>query len=411
MWKPLTLLICAIPALADGPRWSSSRDVVLSCEAVGRVTKTSLWVSGDDGRRWTQSPHRFDGGRIHATLPADGRWSFYIVLENDAGASAGAPGDGSLPHATIVVDTAAPTFQILSARADRSTGVEGRPQVLLRTALVEENLGQRGIRAFYRTAGAETWRDGGAIEPARVGDQRELCWLAPLDAGDRLQLMIVVTDLAGNRASDVSDVIRLEPAEAVPASQCASQPTAASGPASQPARDPDPAISDLAGPPDIAALRRAEALRRRAQQNLLTGETGLALARFEEAIEADPSDAATYTQLGAALLRANRLDDARARFDAALKLSDGSVEAIEGLAQVAVGQQRFADARDLLRRIVEQSPDSAHTWLRLGDVEFKLGRRAEAIAAWRRAAATGGTTDIGEKAAARLKTFAEKPAN
>lgn len=409
MWKPLTLLICAIPALADGPRWSSSRDVVLSCEAVGPVTKTSLWMSSDDGRRWTQSPHRFDGGCIHATLPADGRWSFYIVLENDAGASAAPPADGSLPHATIVVDTAAPTFQILSARADRGTGVEGRAQILLRTALVEENLGQRAIRAFYRTAGAETWRDGGAIEPSRVGDQRELCWLAPSDAGDRLQLMIVVTDLAGNRASDVSDVIRLEQPATAPASQPAPQPAAASAPTSQPASAADPAISDLAGPPDLAALRRAEALRRRAQQNLLTGETGLALARFEEALAADPSDVTTYTQLGSALLRANRLDDARARFDAALKLSDRSVDAIEGLAQVAVGQERFADARDLLRRIVEQSPDSARTWLRLGDVEFKLGRRAEAIAAWQKAATTGKGTDTGEKAAMRLKTFAEKP--
>lgn len=405
MWKWLAVLTCAIPALAGGPRWSNTRELVLACDAAGPVEKTALWASRDDGRTWTTCAHRFSAGRIHASLPEDGWWSFYIVLENAAGASAPPPVAGSTPHVALIVDTAAPTFQILSARQGSLSGPDERPQVVLRTVLADDNLGPAAIHAYFRSTTADAWRDGGAIELVRGSGEREMCWIAPAGAGERLQLMIVVTDLAGNRASDVSEVLHLEPPASAPASQPASAP-AASQPTSAPT-DPSP---QLVGPPDIDALRRAEAFRRRAKQNLLSGDINLALARFEEAIHADPTDAATYTELGSALLRANRFDDARSRFDAALRLSDRNVDALDGLAQVAVGQERFADAQDLLRRIADLSPDSAQAWLRLGDVEFKLGRRAEAISAWQRAAETGKGSDIGEKAAARLKTFAEKPA-
>lgn len=407
MWKSLLLLACAIPAVAGDARWVNQRQVVLSCEAAGAVDKSRLWVSCDDGKHWTAAEHRFDAGRIYTTLAADGRWSFFIVLENAAGASAAPPVDGTTPQATLIVDSAAPTLQILSVRQVHAPAAGDRPQLLLRTVLVDENLGPQAARAYYRCDEDQTWRDGGPLDLGRVGAGRELSWLCPPDAVRAIQLMLIATDLAGNRASDVTEVITLDTPPAPPASQPASQPGSRLVATSQPASRPATAFLDFVGPPDVAALRRAAALRQRAEHRLLTGDLDLALARFDQAVALDPNDFTTINELGAALLRANRLDEARDRFDRALNLSSNNIDALEGLAQVAVGQQRFNDARDLLRQIVARDPASARTWLRLGDVEFKLGRRTEGIAAWRKAAETGTNSGVAEKADARLKAFAD----
>jgi len=124
----------------------------------------------------------------------------------------------------------------------------------------------------------------------------------------------------------------------------------------------------------------------------------------------NPKDPDILAELGDALYRAGRYDDAGTRFTSALEALPDHVPAIEGLALVAATQRRYPQAREQMLHLQRLRPDSGSVWLRSGDVEHQLGNRATAIAAWQRVlSAADAGPDLREKAQRRLAYFAPGP--
>jgi len=104
-----------------------------------------------------------------------------------------------------------------------------------------------------------------------------------------------------------------------------------------------------------------------------------------------PASAREHDYL-AALAALERLDAAAAQpgYEAALARWPGSVAAALGLGNTRYAQRDLAGAADAYRQATERHPASADAWNNLAQALSELGRRAEALAAARRAVALGG---------------------
>lgn len=419
----LASLFAAAPAAGDALDrppplyYVNSHTVVLNVEAAegAAVQRTDVWISSDEGRHWRSIDSALSGGAsVRFDVPRDGRYGCYVVLENRAGRSASAPRDGAEPHCFVVVDTEPPTLQLHSAeRISR----EGEPvRVRVRLTLLEENLAESGARFFFRLSESDAWRDGGVL--TRSGETA--LWEAPPEAVGEVDLRVVVTDLAGNRSVDQLDRVpvgnirrRVQPPATRPAerrdnpleNQAAwSDADLESGATSVLSAWPEPDPGDRPSPG--ASLSEVQRLRARAMQHLSGGETSLGIARLEDALALAGDDADVLADLGQALFRARRPQEAARRFRDALLRAPEHAASIEGLALVAVSEKRYAEAREHLLRLSKLRPDSAAIWLRLGDVEHQLGNRREALRAWQRCEAlSGADAALREKAARRVRSF------
>ncbi|MBU0638506.1 MAG: tetratricopeptide repeat protein [Planctomycetes bacterium] len=418
------------PGEADTPRYVGSRQVILGFHAAepGLVDSVDYWVSLDGGQSWEAVPALGPGPTpLRYIAAGDGRYDFYIVLHNSAGASAPAPQSGTSPHTSLVVDTAAPVLQVHAAYVRCVSETERVLRAQL--ALVDENLTEREVRVFYRANEAGAWEDGGA---AAVEDG-QVAWRVPPGVGPKLDVRLLATDLAGNRASDeVANVpIIAVRATSQPASQPAAPAAAADSPLARPPAvavqslpEPRPAITprtDAAADEPVAGLppeheptappppgnsAERQHLCRLAARYMAEGRYALAAARLEDALRGAPRDVDLQVALGSALYRAGRHSEAGQLFDSALAAAPDHAGAIEGAALVSATQSRYPEAREQLLRLLELKPDSAKTWLRYGDIEHKLGNRQDALRAWQRAVETHrADRDVRENARARLRYF------
>ncbi len=111
-------------------------------------------------------------------------------------------------------------------------------------------------------------------------------------------------------------------------------------------------------------------------------------AAFRIALERDPLHAPTLNYLGYMLAdRGERLDEAVALVERALTIDPDNGSYLDSLAWAHFKQKRLDRAEPLLRRAAEQLPGNSVVHDHLGDVLAALGRREEAVAAWRRALA------------------------
>jgi tetratricopeptide (TPR) repeat protein len=377
-------------ALAAPPQYVASRRITLEFRLSARVAVDEIlvWVSTDTGRSW-QAAEVTREGREHVRYlaPADGRYDFYLVLRNAAGSSAAPPEPGSSPTATVVVDTLAPLIQAHDAEIERA---DDALRVSLRATLIEENLSETGVHLFYRD-GSEHWVDSGA---ATVLDGRIVGSLPTCDA-QAVDLRVVVADLAGNVAA--ADVLRVNIPEASPV-----QP-----PETQPAT-PAPPVEPVPPAPAPAEVKH---LRELACDFMAEGRFSLAAARLEDALALAPKDADLLVELGTALYRAGRYDDAAGQFHAALIERPDHSGALDGLALVAVTQRQYPQARDYLLQLQRLRPNSGPVWLRSGDVEHRLGHTEPALAAWRKVLNAADADDsVRDGARRRLAYFGSEPA-
>lgn len=394
----------------------NSHTVVLNVEAAegAAVQRTDVWISSDEGRHWRPIDSALSGGAsVRFDVPRDGRYGCYVVLENRAGRSASPPRDGAEPHCFVLVDTEPPTLQLHSAeRISR----EGEPvRVRVRLTLLEENLAESGARFFFRLSESDAWRDGGVL--TRSGDTA--LWEAPPDAVGEVDLRVVVTDLAGNRAADQLDRVPVgnirrsaDPPASRPAATASAAPATSAGAAASQAAAPRlsppwPETDPFDRAADRPSLEEVQRLRARAMEHLADGEMSLGIARLEDALSLAGDDADVLADVGQALIRARRPQEAAQRFRDALLRVPEHAASIEGLALVAVSEKRYPEAREQLLRLSKLQPDAAALWLRLGDVEHQLGNRGEARRAWQKCEAlSGADAALREKAGRRLRSFA-----
>ncbi len=396
---------------ADDVRYSASRSVLLTYQPAGQaeVNAVDVWVSSDGTRTWgLESTSAAGPNTVRYSAPADGSYAFYLVLRNAAGVSAEPPKSSAAPHVRVVVDTVAPTLQL-----HRVAVAEQR--VELGISLVDENLGPKGVRSFYRSKGDDRWIDIGAS----TAQDGKLTLALPATVVGIVDLRVVATDLAGNRAADEVRDVRIAPT-ASPASLPAGEKSTVE---IATRRNPVESDADLATSSDIDSSRTAartgvaedlrkvspgnvEPLKRAAARFASQRRYDLAAARLEEALKLSPRDADLLIDLGNALYWTGRYDDADARFDAALVASPENTRAIEGLALVNVTRREYPQARQHLQQLLRLAPDSADAWLRLGDIEHKLGESGRARDAWEHALKLPhADAALRTKAERRLKTF------
>ncbi len=145
----------------------------------------------------------------------------------------------------------------------------------------------------------------------------------------------------------------------------------------------------MAKGPVAEGLGRAEALSD-------AGEYAAALRELDEALSNGENGAAVHTARGWALenLGLERLPDARAAYEEALRLDPGAMWAKEGLSNVLRRMGMTEDAARLSREVIEEGLSRSDAELDLlelvGWCQLRLGRYDEAVATLREALARDG---------------------
>lgn len=150
--------------------------------------------------------------------------------------------------------------------------------------------------------------------------------------------------------------------------------------------------SDL-GRPDEAIRVLEQAVRNGASNESIRRKLALALVRvnrLEDANRAligdtDSTDPETQSALGRVASRQGRYEDATARFQRALQLDPSFPTASMDSGILLMEMGRYDEARPLLERALEQDPFLAEAWNALGVIESSRNRPQAAIDAWRKA--------------------------
>jgi tetratricopeptide (TPR) repeat protein len=98
-----------------------------------------------------------------------------------------------------------------------------------------------------------------------------------------------------------------------------------------------------------------------------------------------PNDIDALLMQGRALQRAQRWTEVATPFERAYVLDSTRVGVLAGLGQTRLGQQRWADAADLLARAIARGARNSLMFGQLGWAQLHLGRNAEAVASYERA--------------------------
>jgi Tfp pilus assembly protein PilF len=122
---------------------------------------------------------------------------------------------------------------------------------------------------------------------------------------------------------------------------------------------------------------------------LQLGRLDEAVGQFQRALAIAPDRAETHLNLGVALLGKGRADEAAVHFRRALILEPGSAKAHKNLASVFAQKGQWDEAAAQLQRAAEIEPGDAETLGSLGTALLRSGRRDAAIAAFRGALGTG----------------------
>ena len=112
-----------------------------------------------------------------------------------------------------------------------------------------------------------------------------------------------------------------------------------------------------------------------------------ALAAFRIAVEHAPDDPRGHSNVGATLIMLDRLDEAEAPLRRALEHDPDSVHALQNLAAAEVMWTRYGAALALYRRLVEVDPRNPSAHRGVGTALYHLGRPNEALASLERALA------------------------
>lgn len=374
-----------VAAEAGGPRYVAARTLYVSYRVADRTPQTlaELWVSTDSGRTWTLAATQ-PAGKAGFTFeaPRDGAYELLVQLRESL-ATPQSPPAGAEPTLRAVVDTVPPLVQIHEQVPATMTGA-----ACLRATIIEEQLDPASIHVF--THGPDDrWVDSGTatwVPPL-------LCWAPTARLEPDAEVRVAVVDLAGNRT--LSEPLKLTPP--VPTSQ----------PTTQPATTQPVATTAPAAPPEVSPLARADALRLHdlAQRFMAESRWPLAAARLEDTLALTPSDPNVLVDLGNVLYRMGQPQAARTRFQQAHTLVPAHAGALDGLALVSAAQHDYANARTFLQAYLRVRPDEMEAWLRLGDIEHRLGDTRAALDAWQRVADSNASPDAQAQAARRLAYF------
>lgn len=145
-------------------------------------------------------------------------------------------------------------------------------------------------------------------------------------------------------------------------------------------------VAGLAAPAELEMLdvgRRFPdhpmVLGRLAQRAFERADYAGALARFEQAVVADPLAASQRIGLAECLLHLGKLDEARAEFSRFLEVDPCALAAHLQMARVDESRGRWQEAAEAVRRALEICPEEEALVARLGTQTLMLGRADEGL--------------------------------
>lgn len=396
-----SVLLTASFACGADVRYVAARELLLAYTTANQapIEQVEVWFTRDGGKTWNQEPVEQHGRQtVVFQAPEDGWYGFYVVLHNSAGASADPPASGAEPQSQVLVDTIAPALQL--HRGSEPPQLTAGSRFSLRLSLIDEHLGARPLRVFSRARGDETWVD----RAYAAVDGPEFTWQVPPDLTGPVDLRIVATDLAGNRAFE--DLLN------VPVCAPSSQPAADPAESNSSAALPVAPMPEDHGPESVprsyafGELDKLDELRSLAARHCTDGRYAQAAETLQQAVQMCPGDPDLLSSLGEALYSGGHQDDAEHWFSAATAAAPDHPRALEGLALVAATQKRYPQAAAHLEHLLRVEPESAQTWLHYGDVEHKLGEKSRALDAWERVVSLRDVDPaVRENAERRLKYF------
>ena len=112
---------------------------------------------------------------------------------------------------------------------------------------------------------------------------------------------------------------------------------------------------------------------------LADGELSPALAKFEEALEAEPSNVTALLAAATVLLRLDRRDEAAGSYERVLELDARNATALAGLADVYEADRRWEDAAGTWARYEKARPEEPDVRLRHADALLRAGNRPGAL--------------------------------
>lgn len=118
------------------------------------------------------------------------------------------------------------------------------------------------------------------------------------------------------------------------------------------------------------------------RQNLTDGDIGRAIAQIESAVAAEPANAGWQAGLGAALMKAERYDDALAAFGTAIQLEPDNSRHRLSASSVLLKLGRHADALEVYRVAAQINPSSVAAWVGMARSASAIGAEDEALRAY-----------------------------
>ena len=118
---------------------------------------------------------------------------------------------------------------------------------------------------------------------------------------------------------------------------------------------------------------------------LKKGRVDEAIAHFQKVLQLKPAGVEAHNNLGNALLQAGRVDEAITELQTALQLNPDSAEAHNNLGNVLLQKGRANDAILHYQRALQLWPDAAEARINLGSALLQTGGVDEAIAQYQRA--------------------------
>jgi Tfp pilus assembly protein PilF len=408
---PATLAV-APPVGDDLPRVRSKRfEITYELDRPDLpLTQVQLWFTIDLGETW----HNYgtDGDKtspVEFIAPNEGIYGFYLLIQNGAGASGQPPGFGTEPQQWAFVDYTPPLAQLHYAKFendDPSTGT-----VHIRWTAFDQFASKRPITLTFQRAGDVTWLPLYGPMP-NIG---RYDWILPAKLQGDIRIKLSVVDRAGHLVERVSDALTIPGGGAISISsedQEANLATTTLTNARALSESPD-LPGGHASPYQVAAtqptareIQQAEQLYQRGSYHLVRQEYELAAERFTEALERNPHHLqASYDLAGIHLLQ-KRYDHATEIYQQIVQQSPDHRDALWGMALASWSKHRYASAADALRKILDKNNHDAPAWLKLGDVDWQMGRRAEARNNWMNALqAPKAESKILDKAKSRLAKF------
>ena len=146
----------------------------------------------------------------------------------------------------------------------------------------------------------------------------------------------------------------------------------------------------MQGKPNLPALEKAaEFLPQDLEAQANLGNALMKIGRFEEAIarfgvalKLHPEHANTHNNLGIALTTLGRLEDGVVSFGRALQSNPNHVFAHYNLGNVLATSGRPLDALASYQRVLQIKPDHANAYAKMGDILKRLGQRENAVASY-----------------------------